>query len=117
MYGFNRHMSSPQVPHSGVSPHSPAQRQQPHVPDQIICQPAEDPRFHKSWIGTTGEDTIYRNLVTELFTWRAPASATAPSLPISLSLRLQYNTVVIKDNTPRRAIIWLTLMKRPSCSL
>jgi hypothetical protein len=51
---------------------------------------------------------IYFNTVTELFTWRAPASATAPSLPTSLFARLRYRTVVIKDNTPRRAITWLT---------
>jgi hypothetical protein len=45
------------------------------------------------------------NLGTALFTWRAPASATAPSLPMLLLPRLQYGTVVIKDKTPRRAII------------
>jgi hypothetical protein len=42
--------------------------------------------------------------VTELFTLSAPASATAPSLPILLPHRLQHGTVVIKGNTPQRAI-------------
>jgi hypothetical protein len=44
------------------------------------------------------------NSVTELFTWRAPASATAPSLPILFLHKLQNGTVVIKNNAPRRAI-------------
>jgi hypothetical protein len=39
----------------------------------------------------------YFNLETELFTLRAPASAAASSLPISLLSRLQYSTVVIKE--------------------
>jgi hypothetical protein len=46
----------------------------------------------------------YSNKVTELFTLRPSASATAPSLPMLLLCRLQYGTVVIKDNTPRGAI-------------
>jgi hypothetical protein len=50
----------------------------------------------------------YPNFVTEVFTLRAPASATAPSLPILLLYSLQYGTVLIKDNTPRRSIKQLT---------
>jgi hypothetical protein len=41
----------------------------------------------------------YHSLMTALFAWRAPASATAPSLPISLFHRLQYRTVVINGLT------------------
>jgi hypothetical protein len=40
----------------------------------------------------------YCNSVTALFTSRAPASATAPSMPMLLLSRLQYGTVVSKDN-------------------
>jgi hypothetical protein len=43
----------------------------------------------------------YSSTVIELFTLTAPASATAPSLPILLLDRLQYSTVVIKDYTLR----------------
>jgi hypothetical protein len=43
----------------------------------------------------------YQNSLTVVFTLRAPASATAPSLPILFFHRLQYDTVVIRDNKPR----------------
>jgi hypothetical protein len=36
----------------------------------------------------------YCNSVTELFTFRAPASATAPSLPKLVPSRLQYGTAL-----------------------
>jgi hypothetical protein len=47
--------------------------------------------------------------VTVLFTFRAPASATAPSPPMLLTSKLQYTAAVIKNNTANEQ--WYDLLQ------
>jgi hypothetical protein len=73
------------APHSASSPMSPI---------GLLCS------LQKTTVSQTLnwcqlEDKIYPRPVTELFTLRAPASATAPSLSISLNPTLQYSSDVI----------------------